>query len=216
MIGIGVTTYKRPAVFKLWWSQLIRPVNSFVAHHIDTFGKGIAYAKNQCLEKLQDCEHIFLFDDDCFPIQENWWEPYIEAAKKGGNNHLLYLTDRNTDLKQTAITNDGIVVYDKPLGCMMYMTRKAVQTVGAFDVRFKKYGYEHINYSQRIFQAGLNPSGPYLGIPDPQPIYSMDVDGPGEYLTNFRSSIAGENVEFWKERNLYLLNQPIEECYLPL
>ena len=48
---------------------------------------GIAVAKNKCLELLDDCDHIFLFDDDCWPKCADWWKPYVESPEP----HLMYV-----------------------------------------------------------------------------------------------------------------------------
>jgi hypothetical protein len=54
---------------------------------------GIARAKNKCLEQLDDCEHIFLFDDDCYPIKKGWHEIYIEASKYSGYQFFAHTRD---------------------------------------------------------------------------------------------------------------------------
>lgn len=52
---------------------------------------GIPKAKNKCLELAQDCEHIFLFDDDIYPIVDNWHVSYIESPEA----HLSYCWSDN-------------------------------------------------------------------------------------------------------------------------
>lgn len=44
---------------------------------------GIARHKNKCLELLADagCEHLFLFDDDAYPLVEDWWRPYVDSPE---------------------------------------------------------------------------------------------------------------------------------------
>jgi glycosyltransferase involved in cell wall biosynthesis len=49
---------------------------------------GIVASKNASLSALMDagCEHLFLWDDDAWPIADNWHLPYIESPEP----HLAY------------------------------------------------------------------------------------------------------------------------------
>lgn len=85
-IGIGITTRNRPTIFAKTLSQIkkFQPLNSkivVVDDSNDEVRLGIARAKNKCLAQLKDCDHIFLFDDDLYPIKEGWAEFYIKASK---------------------------------------------------------------------------------------------------------------------------------------
>jgi glycosyltransferase involved in cell wall biosynthesis len=54
---------------------------------------GIAKSKNKCLELLEKCDHIFLFDDDFYPIKEGWEQIYIDTAQQTGIHHLCFTFD---------------------------------------------------------------------------------------------------------------------------
>lgn len=117
---------------------------------------GIARAKNKCFELLDDCEHIFLFDDDCYPVVSGWWKPYIES----GEPHLMYIFK---DFATGNKLNDNILLYqdDKlrawshPRGVMCYYRQECLDAVGGMDPDFGKWGWEHPQLSDRIFNAGL-------------------------------------------------------------
>jgi len=160
-IGIGITTYgnrKTPAL------EMIRKYTPN-AKIVTVDCKGIAKAKNMCLALLDDCEHIFLADDDTFPIVDKWYEPYINA----GIPNLCYTFDR----KVLSIKN-GLKEHELPCGCMIYINRKCLDVVGGFDEDFTCYAYEHVNYSQRVFNAGLQ-YAPFLDVVDSHLlIHSMD------------------------------------------
>ena len=49
---------------------------------------GIVASKNASLSALMDaeCEHLFLWDDDAWPIADNWHLPFIESPEP----HLAY------------------------------------------------------------------------------------------------------------------------------
>lgn len=160
-IGIGITTYgnrKTPAL------EMIRKYSPN-AKIVTVDCKGIAKAKNMCLALLDDCEYIFLFDDDCWPIADTWYLDYITS----GENHLSYTFGRKI-LNQT----DELKECELPCGCMLYINRKCLDVVGGFDEAFEGYSYEHVDYSNRVFNAGLT-SAKYMDVSYSHLlIYSMD------------------------------------------
>lgn len=105
---------------------------------------GIPAAKNKCLE-LARYRHIFLFDDDTYPIADNWYVPYINSGKE----HLCY-----TFLPKYKI-KEGFKYHTLGNGCMMYLTRKCIDKVGGFDWAYGLGKYEHVDLSRRIHNAGL-------------------------------------------------------------
>ncbi len=114
-------------------------------------------AKNKCFELLDDCDYIFLFDDDCYPVVENWHLPYIES----GINHLNFTFDKLKNGRQNGnkiiLQQDAFTVYNNPCGCMCFYTKKCLEIVGGFNTLYKMYGYEHVDLSVRIHNAGLTP-----------------------------------------------------------
>jgi len=150
-IGLGVTSYKRPQMLQKFLANLYENVTYDYVLHIaqdtDIDRQGVAARKNECLRALKDCDHIFLFDDDCYPIKKGWEEFFI----KSGQNHLLFLDDKLHKNWGTASTSSSILdVYRDCGGVFMYMTRAAVEKVGAFNEGFKLWGFEHAEYSIRI------------------------------------------------------------------
>lgn len=180
-IGVGVTTHNRRETFNKTYSQIMSflPTNAFVAvvddcskegidfavHNtsIQTLYRfdqnvGIARAKNKALELLYNagCEHFFLFDDDTYPIVDNWWRPYIESQEP----HLMYIFQHfanapgpNDMIK--IYQDDEIAAYSHVRGCMLYYKRICLDTVGGMDTVFGKWGNEHGDLSNRIYSAGL-------------------------------------------------------------
>lgn len=170
-IGIGITTYNRPEHLKLC-QQMIDFNTDYGFRfyvHDDKEQKGIAYGKNMCLNKLKDCDHIFLFDDDCFPIKEGWIDYFINS----GYNHSCYMTGKYQPLHYA----DKHTTYLGASGVFMYITKKTLETVGYFNPEYGRYGFEHAGYSHRVFQAGLIPSR-FICLNDTKDyIHSLDLDG---------------------------------------
>lgn len=138
---------------------------------------GIPRAKNKGLRLAYDwgAEHLFLFDDDVYPISNDWWKPYINS----GMNLLSYTF--NPHFEETCGWKDGyidkrlnIVVNRLACGCMMYLTRKVLDTVGGFDVQFIGGKYCDTEYQRRIHNAGLTPHAFMDVIGSDKLFHSMD------------------------------------------
>lgn len=146
---------------------------------------GIARAKNKCLELLMEtgADHFFLADDDCYPKAEGWHQPYVDSPY----GHLCYLfkdVDRRKYLSTPpTLYDDGThLAYSHPRGCLLYVDRPTVNTVGGMRPEFGKWGWDHVEYSSRIYNAGLIPFK-FMDIVGSSGLwYSIDehyVDHPG-------------------------------------
>jgi len=190
LIGIGITTYGTRKIPEFLIDVLKDTTLEFeliVAKDI----KGIAKAKNACLSKLDHLEHIFLFDDDTYPLCYNWHLPYINAKQP----HLSMTWGR----KEVGREN-GLIYYEKPNGCMLYIHRSCLDAVGGFDEAYKGYGGEHQDFSNRVFNAGLTASR-YMDIENSsQFIYSMDQHKEVRSSVYDRSRYIPANMKRLKEQ----------------
>lgn len=211
-IGVGITTHNRRDVFLkgLEHQKRFLPEGAKLVVIDDasdqpvegaTFrfekNAGIASGKNKCLELLEDCEHVFLFDDDCHPIMADWWKPYVESDEP----HLMYLFK---DFRHARIGDAEDVYQDEyikalshPRGCMIYLHRSAIDAAGGMDTGYARWGFEHGDLSNRIHNLGLT-TFPYMDIPNSRALfYSADFeqavestvkgDERGAYIAKFGS-----------------------------
>jgi glycosyltransferase involved in cell wall biosynthesis len=145
-------------------------------YHYNNVRLGIAKSKNRCLNKMieLDTENFFLFDDDCFPKRIGWEACFIDASTDSNVHHLMFLTPFS--IIQPVKQIGTITAYNNCAGVMLYVDRKVVEAVGGYDVRFGMYGYEHAQYSQRIYKAKLTGAYPYNTPNDANSyIYSLDI-----------------------------------------
>lgn len=191
-IGIGITTHNRNQLVASTLAKIqeYSPGAKIVVvddasqsrvriegANIYRFSKnvGIARAKNKCLELLRDCDHIFLFDDDTYPIQHDWWRPYVESSEP----HLMYLFESwssgNPVGDDRIVYEDGLIeAHEHARGCMIYVHSSVLDRVGGMDTRYGKGMHEHLDWSNRIYNAGLT-SFKYMDVPNSdQLIHSMD------------------------------------------
>lgn len=163
---------------------------------------GIPGAKNKCLELAMDwgADHIFLFDDDCWPTSTNWYKPYILNKEP----HLFYIfTNKGNQTKAFGeIGRDekaGTVWYNHTRGCMLYFERRVIEAVGGFDTVFGDGGYEHTELSDRIHSAGFT-SHPY-----------QDVIGSSNLIHSADEFNEVESTFTQKDRQQFIIkNRPIK------
>jgi len=190
-IGVAITTYNRPSVIghsiQQWRKYLPKGAALVVvddgsdepfegATYRFHSNAGIAAAKNKCIELLMDkgCTHLFLADSDTYPKVKDWHKLYIDSGAK----HLCFtfpaLSNGRPNGRQYLGERGGLAEYGSPCGCMLYIHRDVVEAVGGFDVDYPQWGFEHVDFSNRAFNAGLTPSR-YLDVPNSiQFIHSMD------------------------------------------
>lgn len=182
MIGIGISTFGREETAKHAIEHIIKfaPEGSKIVIIQDV--QGIAKAKNQCLAQLDECSDIFLFDDDCYPTKQYWWLTYINS----GEPHLCFtfshLRDgRKNGNRELIKKHSNLNVFQNPSGCMIYLNKKCIDTVGGFDEEYDIYGHEHCDLSVRIHNAGLT-SYPFMDVENSLDLfyshdYNMTVTG---------------------------------------
>lgn len=119
---------------------------------------GIVASKNASLNALMDagCEHLFLWDDDAWPIADGWHLPYIESPEP----HLAYqfldlAGPRKLNDLAVLYSDDKHVAYTGQRGVMLYYRRSAIEHVGGFDWIYGRGMYEHSDLALRIHNAGL-------------------------------------------------------------
>jgi GT2 family glycosyltransferase len=184
-IGIGITTRNRNDLIQECVSNIIKystfdkliivddaseiPV-VIDGVHIHRFDKqqGIAKGKNKCIEYLEDCDHLFLFDDDCWPIKKGWEDIYIKNAKESGCNHFSYtwyddlnyheILDTYVKYKYCLKIDDQITEYSEKLD----ITHIRIKNVR--EGRPASYSYEEYEETFYNIKVHKNPHGVMLYI----------------------------------------------------
>ncbi len=219
-VGIGITTHNRPEVFHKSYNEICRlaPSNAKIVVIDDAsnipvleatyrFSKnvGIARAKNKALELLylKGCEHIFLFDDDTYPLAKGWEKPYIECKEL----HLNYIfkdfaTGRKLNDTVELYRDNEKVAYSHSRGCMMYYHRSVLEKVGGMDPVFGKWGFEHPSLSDRIYMAGLT-TFRYMDVINSKGLFYSD----DEQKENANTTVVGQERIQAINKNSILYNE---------
>jgi glycosyltransferase involved in cell wall biosynthesis len=140
--------------------------------------KGVAKSKNVIISEFQNKDGVILFDDDCFPIQPGWTQHFIKGCIQHDQHHMIFA-------QEPQITIERRFEYvDAWLGCLgvcIFLSRKAIKTIGGFDPKFGLYGFEHHELTGRCYAAKLSPMGVYVTPKNmSEYIWSSDLRGDHE------------------------------------
>lgn len=122
---------------------------------------GVAVNKNTGIEALMDAgvEHLFLSDDDTWPLSHEAVELHLSSGVSGNPSH--------TGLAHSMVcwgyhrlqwpSHGNWAEWTWPRGSMLYAHRSVIERVGGMIEEFGPGGHEHVEWSRRIHQAGLTP-----------------------------------------------------------
>lgn len=150
--GVGVITVgKRPI------KDYLLPDDCEFVVVTDTDRRGPAWARNQCLQQLDHCEHIFLFDDDCWPVMRGWAEYWSSQCQHIG---CLYSAmpesfKAKVDLMAGGLI-DEICGWDGGIGAATYQHRSALDLIGGYNEKLQGYGFEDAGRMDRWYRTGAN------------------------------------------------------------
>ncbi|MEU2106479.1 hypothetical protein [Nocardia sp. NPDC019255] len=119
---------------------------------------GIPRAKNACLEALMalGVDHLFLLDNDCRPLVDEWWRPFVDSPEPHLSAQFLDLEGSRKlgDIK-LLYSGDDIEAWSGQRGYCLYYHRSAIEAVGGFDPVYGMGLYEHSDLANRIHARGL-------------------------------------------------------------
>ncbi len=120
--------------------------------------QGVATNKNTGLELLMDAteaEHLFLSDDDTWPVLPQALGKHIDLSDKGAP-HSMVCWGKSRLLPENV--GKGLAAWKWPRGVLLYAHRTVVEAVGGMDERFGPGGHEHVEWSNRIHNHGFTPA----------------------------------------------------------
>lgn len=126
---------------------------------------GIAGQSNRLLRCLSRFKYKILLNDDVEVLREGWENFYVERMQRSGLHHFCYRQAgiygaRANDGDSTTINGVQVrTIHSKPHGAVMAFDQIAFNRVGYFDEEFGYYGFEHVDWSNRVGLSGLQPRG---------------------------------------------------------
>lgn len=149
--GVGVITVGRRPIR----DYLLPDDCTFVVQY-DRERRGVAWARNQVLRYLEDCEHIFLFDDDCWPVMRGWAEYWAGECEAAGVRYSAL-----PEAFKTGVNNfidwrgSEVVKWDGGIGAAVYQHRSALDVIGGYNEALRGYGFEDAGRADRAYRAIL-------------------------------------------------------------
>lgn len=125
--------------------------------------KGIAANSNRLLKCLSRFKYGLLLNDDVEVLQKGWESFYFDVMEDVGMHHLMYREVGVYGAKDGDVVQkkgrDLSVVHDKPHGAVMAFTNTMFDKAGYFDEQYGIYGREHVDWSLKAAEQGLQDPG---------------------------------------------------------
>jgi GT2 family glycosyltransferase len=220
-LGIGILTYNRVERLKRALEEVRRrttsPFHLVVADDGSSDGTrrfleddgvtriggrnmGVCWNKNRLLyfmANVLSCDALLLVEDDCYPEEDGWERPWVEAVRLHGHVNLA-------GGWFSQYFQDGAGTAEDPVRCKLITgqcvgySRKAIQQVGYFDTRFRGYGVGHVEHSWRMVRAGFG------GCMDP-----ADRQNPTYFLLSSRIRVDGEHADSGRDETALTRNEAL-------
>lgn len=153
-VGLGVTTWKRPALYAECRDSVVKHLSGLVDEVVvvqdggDDYitpvpkgwcglwrsrNEGVGSAKNACLDFLWrlGCDHLFMIEDDTVVTSPRAVTGYVDAAAHAGTNYLTAHPWGEATTRMVEV--DGPVTYWAYVGSWFtYMTRHGYEVGGGY------------------------------------------------------------------------------------
>lgn len=206
-IGVGVITM---GVRALKDYLIADGVDFFV--YKDEERKGPSHARNEVLSHFDGYDHIFIFDDDAWPLMRGWEDYFITQAVEH-NVHYMAIPEW---FKGNIIGAEGeMLEWSDSLAALTYQSKHALDVIGGYNTEYDRYGYEDIARNFRaVHKAGLTtrPGAHCFPARGPAYIYYSDA-----YGTTELANLTPEEKEHYTTVNYPIFKKEIssEQLYYP-
>lgn len=126
---------------------------------------GIAGNTNRIIQCLSRFKYGLILNDDVVVKDYGWEYFYFRAMEKTGYSHFIhrepgiYGADKGTEIHAAGTVLHKIE--DKPQGAVLAYKTQIVNDIGYFDESYGIYGMEHVDWSTKVFEHSIQPSGFY-------------------------------------------------------
>lgn len=140
---------------------------------------GVAGNSNRLLRCLSRFDYGMILNDDVEVLAQGWDTVYFHAMHQTGLHHLMY--------RQPGVygANDGVpttkngvqlnVVTERPHGAVLAFSNAMLGVVGYFNEGYGLYGMEHVDWSQKAWELGLQERG-FFDISNSNNYFTLHAD----------------------------------------
>lgn len=151
-IGVGMITMGARELPKKFFDNTSEEI--FV--YTDEERKGPGYARNKVLANFDGYDHVFIMDDDTYPVRKGWEQYFITQAQENCVHFMALPEVFGGEYEANANQIGGEMVYWRSaLGCFNYQSKLAMETIGGYNTEYVRYGYEDAARNRRAQRAGL-------------------------------------------------------------
>lgn len=166
---------------------------------------GIAGNTNRLIQCLSRFKYGILLNDDVEILRSGWEYLYVNALKQTGFKHFIHREPGVYGaVKGERIEVGQCTLYknvDKPQGAILVYDTSIVETIGYFDESYGLYGMEHVDWSTKVYEYGLQPSGFY------------DVDRSDKFIKTHKEDSAVESrTELLKAAKAKFASRNKDKC----
>lgn len=192
---------------------------------------GVSKTKNKAFKYLldQECEHIFILEDDCIIKDNTIWSKYIKAYEVTGIPHFNFgpgspwnrkqedpsligdlskrqLAKQNTppNPKLTIHHKDGVVLcmYEHIVAMFTYFHNSILKEVGLLDEEFYN-AWEHVEHTYRIIKSGKYT--PFW--------WFADIEGSENYIKEAENEKANTSLASSEEKFMKQVQEGLQHFY---
>jgi GT2 family glycosyltransferase len=156
---------------------------------------GVAGNSNRLLRCLSRFKYGILLNDDVEILQNGWEKHYADAMCRTNMHHFTYTQVGVYGAKPgEQETRNGTIVRksnSKPHGAVLAFTNSMLQKCGYFDESYGTYGMEHVDWSQKAWEMGLQDKG-FFDVNGSDKFYKThaeksSVDNKDQHLKNAKA-----------------------------
>lgn len=126
---------------------------------------GVAGNSNRLIRCLSRFKYGILLNDDVEVLKHGWDNFYVEAMQRTGMHHFIYRQiGVYAAYKGKQSVKRGIkinCVDERPHGAVLAFTFDMLKECGYFNENYGLYGMEHVDWSSKVFEFGLQEPGYY-------------------------------------------------------
>jgi len=160
---------------------------------------GVAGNSNRLLRCLSRFKYGIILNDDVEILNDDWEHFYVKHCATTSMHHFLYQQDgvygstKGRVFKKDHKSPTLLKTDTKPHGAVLFFTNHMLNTCGYFDEAYGPYGLEHVDWSMKPAEFGLQPIGFY------------DVEGSDQYFKIHpdNTSIPDKSEHLKLARNLF-------------
>lgn len=185
---------------------------------------GVARNKNRVLGRFIDYDFVAILEDDCFPIHPNWLSVHVQASIVSDIHHFIFYKHSDGDIHGGPIirTTRHRILDDKfiniayrnaAFGIFFFVSKRVIEKIGGFNRDFKTWGYEHVEFSNRICDPRIGLAPPFSGYPslfECEEYIKWDESVPSVFTEEEKKPLIAYNEKVLRESmSKYDLYRPI-------